>query len=487
MKAVLLSTGLISAFISGVAVAAPVPQAPLVAQDRESEVIASVDGLAPKLNGIARDIWAAAEVGFKEVKSSERLQKELRAAGFKVTPGVAGMPTAFIAEAGSGGPVIALFAEFDALPGLAQHAVPHIHPIDGQRAGHACGHNLLGAASVTAAIAIKKWQEKHGVKGTIRLYGAPAEEGGFSKVYMVRDGLLKDVDVTLDWHPGDSNSATPSQSLAMISGKFRFGGVASHASNAPERGRSALDGVEVMNVATNFLREHVPQDARIHYVITHGGESPNIVPEKAENFYFVRHHDVAVAKQVWERVVKAAEGAAIATGTKLDYEVISAAYSRLPNLTLAKLAHANLTRVGGYQYTPEEAEYAAAIIQTYPERKITESRPDVIEPIGPERKAYASSDMGDVTWVTPTMAFSAPTWVKGTPGHSWQSAATSGTTIGEKGALVAAKTIALSATQLLTDPALIEAAKAEFKQRTADFTYSSFIGDRKPPLDYTDR
>ena len=456
--------------------------------ERAASVVPLVQKLQPQLEKLSRDIWGYAEIGFKETKSSAELQDALKKAGFKVEAGVAGMPTAFVATAGSGGPVIALLAEFDALPGLAQHAVPELSPIEGQIAGHACGHNLLGAASVTAAIAIKEWLAANGVEGTIRLYGTPAEEGGFSKVYMVRDGLFKDVAVTLSWHPGDSTSTTPGRSLAMVSGKFRFEGVASHAAVAPERGRSALDGVEVMNVAANFMREHVPQDTRIQYVITNGGGQPNIVPAKAESFYFVRNHDAEVVKSVWQRLTKAAEGAALATGTRVTFELLSGTYDTLPNVSLNKLVHQSLERVGGYSYTPAEAEFARKIIATYPDQKITASDPAVIQPMGAERLGYASSDVGDISWVTPTASLSTATFVRGTSAHSWQAAATGGTTIGEKGALVAAKTMALTAAELFLRPDEIAAAKAEFDQRRGpDFQYVSLIGDRAPALDYTDR
>lgn len=489
-----LVAALLLAGLSGSALAqGTAPDVPLVAPNEEAHrraatAVPIAAALDPQLTRLSRDIWSLSEIGFKEVKSSARLQKELKAAGFRITPGAGGMPTAFIAEAGSGGPVIALLAEYDALPGLAQRAVPHFDPITGQVAGHACGHNLLGAASVTAAIAIKDWLEKNGVAGTIRLYGTPAEEGGFSKVYFVRDGFFKDVDLTLSWHPGDRNGATPGRSLAMISGKFRFTGTASHAAAAPERGRSALDGVEVMNVATNYLREHVPAEARIHYVITNGGGQPNIVPAKAESFYFVRHHDAAVVKDIWQRVVKAAEGAALATGTTAEVEVISGAYDTLPNLTLNRIVHRNLTEVGGYNYSAEDAAFAKAILATYPERGITDSDPSLVEPLGPERKGSASSDVGDVSWVTPTASLSTATFVRGTSPHSWQAAATGGTPIGEKGALVAAKTMAFTAAELFLRPDAIAAAKAEFERRRGPgFTYVSLAGDRKPALDYTDK
>lgn len=487
-------TGFVALLLAGISVPAmaqqptPAPVAADAISARTDSIVPMVAKLQPQLEKLSRDVWGFAEIGFKETKSSARLQDDLRKAGFKIETGVAGMPTAFVATAGSGGPVIALLAEYDALPGLAQHAVPELSPIDGQIAGHACGHNLLGAASVTAAIAIKEWLEKNGVQGTIRLYGTPAEEGGFSKVYMVRDGLFKDVALTLSWHPGDRNDTTPSRSLAMVSGKFRFEGVASHAAVAPQRGRSALDGVEVMNVAANFMREHVPQDTRIQYVITNGGGQPNIVPAKAESFYFVRNHNVEVVKDVWERLTKAAEGAAMATGTKVTFEVLSGTYDTLPNVSLNTLVHRSLERVGGYSYTPAEAEFARKILATYPEQRIAESDPSVVVPMRAESLGYASSDVGDVSWVTPTASLSAATFVRGTSAHSWQAAATGGTTIGEKGALVAAKTMALSAAELFLRPDEIAAAKAEFdKRRGADFQYVSLVGDRAPALDYTDR
>ena len=468
---------------------APQGDAPaIVGQDRAATILPIATALEPRLNKLARDVWSFAEIGFKETKSSARIQQELKAAGFRIETGVGGMPTAFIATAGSGGPVIALLAEYDALPGLAQGAVPHESPIDGQIAGHACGHNLLGAASVTAAIAIKDWLQKNGIPGTVRLYGTPAEEGGFSKVYLVRDGYFKDVDLTLSWHPGDRNGATPGRSLAMIAAKFRFQGIASHAAAAPERGRSALDGVEVMNVAANFMREHVPQEARIQYVITNGGGQPNVVPATAESFYYIRHYDVGVVKDIFGRISKAAEGAALATGTQVKIELISGTYDTLPNLTLNRIVHRNLTRVGGYRYTPADAAYANQIISTYADRGIKDSDPSAIEPLGPERKGSASSDVGDVSWATPTASLSTATFVRGTSPHSWQAAATSGTAIGEKGALVAAKTMALTAAELFLNPDEIKAAKAEFDQRRGpDFKYVPLLGDRKPALDYTDR
>ena len=287
---------------------------------QRSAILSDVDTRAPVLASTAKSIWNWAEVGYQEAKSSALLQAELKKSGFAITPGVADMPTAFVARFKQGtGPVIAVLAEYDALPGLAQTADPTLTAIAGKAAGHGCGHNIFGAASVTAALAIKDWMVANKVAGELRVYGTPAEEGGSGKVYMVRAGLFDDVDATLHWHPGDANGVSAGKTLANISGKFRFEGLSAHAAAAPDKGRSALDGVEVMNVAVNYLREHIPMATRIHYVVTSGGEAPNVVPDFAESYYYVRHTDPEVVKSVMERVKKAAEGAAIATGTTVKF------------------------------------------------------------------------------------------------------------------------------------------------------------------------
>ena len=296
---------------------------------------------------IALKIWEWAEVGYQEEKSSALLKKKLSEAGFSIQTGVAEIPTAFIAEFGSGQPVIAILAEYDALPGVSQKAIPTRDPVITGGAGHACGHHLFGTASVAAGIAIKNWLKTNKIKGTLRVYGTPAEEGGAGKVYLVRAGLFDDVDAVLHWHPSSNNNANPGSSLANKSAKFRFYGESSHAAASPERGRSALDGVESMNQMVNMLREHVPQETRIHYVITSGGEAPNVVPAFAEVFYYVRNPEVANVKAIFERVVKAAQGAAIGTETTMDYEIIHGLYNLLPNETLSEVMYKNLVSVGG--------------------------------------------------------------------------------------------------------------------------------------------
>ena len=267
------------------------------------------------------DIWNYAEVGYQEERSSALLQSKLQAAGFDVESGVAGMPTAFIASWGEGTPVIAILAEYDALPGLSQLVATERKDAGGP-AGHACGHHLSGTASTAAAVAVKEWLQKSGTRGTVRLYGTPAEEGGAGKVYMVREGLFEDVDVSIGWHPGDENDASPVTSLANISTKFRFYGRSAHAAGAPEQGRSALDAVESLNYMVNLMREHVDSTTRIHYVITRGGEAPNVVPDFAEVYYYTRHPDVVALRGIWGRVHKAAEGAVLGTGTRMEYEII---------------------------------------------------------------------------------------------------------------------------------------------------------------------
>lgn len=446
-------------------------------------IAAGIDARKPQLASNARKIWEWAEVGFREERSSALLQQQLRAAGFKVDVGADDIPTAFIASYGKGGPVIALLAEYDALPGLSQSDGP-AEESRGGVAGHACGHNLLGTASVEAAIALAKWLKASGTPGTVRLYGSPAEEGGFAKVYFVRDGFFKDVDAVLSWHPSGSNGASQGRLLSMVTAKFRFTGVASHAAVAPERGRSALDGVEIQNVAVNYLREHVPQDTRIHYTITDGGDQPNIVPAHAESFYYVRHYDPAVVRDVFDRVRKAGEGAALATGTKLEVEIIGGSFGTLPNDTLGKVVDASLRQVGGYSYTPEQAAYAAAVARTLPPGA-EKPAPSAIGDYDFGRKSPASSDVGDISWVVPTASLSTATWVPGTAPHSWQAASASGTSIGIEGALVAAKTLAISGAKLFLEPEKLAAAKAELlRARGADFRYEPLLGDRKPPLDY---
>jgi len=435
---------------------------------------------------VAKKIWDLAELGYMEHESSGILKDQLRQAGFSIEEGVADIPTAFIASYGEGAPVVGILAEFDALPGISQQAVPYRAEREDKNAGHACGHHLFGTGSIAAAIAVKNWMEESGMPGALRVYGTPAEEGGAGKVYMVRAGLFEDVDAVLHWHPGSSNSASASSSLSNKSAKFRFRGISSHAAASPQNGRSALDGVEAMNYMVNLMREHVPMETRIHYVITRGGEAPNVVPDYAEVFYYVRHPEPEMVRRLFERVVQAAEGAAAGTSTEVEYEVIHGLYNLLPNETLAELMYDNLKQVGGVQYDEEERAFAEQIIDSY---EFTEAELEEAATIAPYkvqmRGSGGSTDVGDVSWMVPTAGMRAATWVPGTSAHSWQAIAAGGTSIGAKGMMVAAKTLALTAIDLFKDPSLTEKANEELQEkRGADFEYQALLGDREPPLDY---
>jgi aminobenzoyl-glutamate utilization protein B len=436
---------------------------------------------------IALQIWDFAEVGYKEVKSSALLQKTLADNGFNVKAVVADIPTAFVASFGSGSPVIGILAEFDALPGLSQQAVPEKAAIEGKAAGHGCGHHLFGTASVAAGIEIKNLLSEHKLSGTIRVYGCPAEEGGSGKVYMVRAGLFNDVDIVIHWHPGADNTVTLTSALANKSAKFRFHGLAAHAAAAPDKGRSALDGVEAMDYMVNMMREHIPQETRIHYVITNGGKAPNVVPDFAEVYYYVRHPKKEEVVRIFDWVAKAAEGAALGTQTTVDYEVIGGTHDLLLNRTLAEAMQKNLQRVGGVAYTPQEIEFAKKIQSSFTYSVPAISTAGTIQALKETNDAGGgSTDVGDVSYVVPTVGLVAATWVPGTPAHSWQATACGATDIGIKGMMVAAKTMALTAIDCFTDPSLIAAAKEEFRKDKGDYQYKALLGDRKPALNYRD-
>jgi aminobenzoyl-glutamate utilization protein B len=454
---------------------------------QEKTILNSLDQKAEFYGAISKQIWSNPELGYLETESSELLQKTLKDAGFSVKTGVADIPTAFVAEFGSGAPVVGIMAEFDALPGVSQKAVPFREPVVEGGAGHACGHHLFGTASVAAGIAVKDWMQQNKITGTIRVYGTPAEEGGGGKVYMARAGLMEDVDAMLHWHPGSKNDASASSSLANISTKFRFYGEASHAAAAPDRGKSALDGVEAMNFMVNLLREHVPQETRMHYVITRGGEAPNVVPAFAESYHYVRHPDARVVKEIFAKMVAAAEGAAQGTQTKMEYEVINGVYNLLPNETLSRIMHKNLQMVGGLKYSPEETKFAQDIIKTFPSGVNTS--PEDAQKIAPfevnEKGSGGSTDVGDVSWLVPTAGLNVATWVPGTSAHTWQAVAAGGTSIGQKGMMIAAKTLALTASDIFKNPKVTAEAQAELKRRQGEgFKYDALVGDRTAPLDY---
>jgi aminobenzoyl-glutamate utilization protein B len=448
------------------------------------QVLSFVDERYDETVRIARTLWEYAEVGYQETKSSTLLQQALSDEGFSIDAGVAGIPTAFVASYGSGGPVIGILAEFDALPGINQDALPTRSPIPGKGAGHACGHNLFGAGSVGAAIAVRHWLEESGTPGTVRIYGTPAEEGGSGKVYMVRAGLFEDVDIALHWHAGDRNSAGARTTLANRSAKFRFHGISAHAAGAPEKARSALDGVEAFNNMVNMMREHVPQETRIHYVITNGGNAPNVVPDFAEVFYYVRHPEAKQVKAIWERVELAAQGAALGTGTTVEPEIIHGNHPLMINETLARMMDSTLREVGGISYTAEEQAFAEEIHQTLNNPTLQLGSEGDVQPYTVDL-GFGSTDVGDVSIAVPTVGLSTATWVPGTSAHSWQSTAASGMTIGYKGAQVAAKTLSLAAIELFENSDLRARARREHEERVgSDFHYEPLLGERPPPLEY---
>ncbi|WP_313454838.1 amidohydrolase [Brevundimonas sp.] len=483
MKPVSIRALTLAAALAGFA--APAVAAEL-SPEAQRQIVSTVERNEPALDHAALEIWKFAELGYQETQSTALLQGQLRDAGFTITPGIAGEPTAFLASYKSGdGPVIAILAEYDALPGLSQTLSP-VQQSAGAPAGHGCGHNLFGAASVQAAIAVKDWMAANNIKGELRVYGTPAEEGGSGKVYMVRDGLFDDVDVAVHWHPGDVNSARQGDTMANVSGKFRFYGTAAHAAAAPDKGRSALDAVEAMNAMVNLMREHVPDRTRIHYVITDGGRAPNVVPAFAESYYYVRHTDPQVVRDVLERVKKAADGAALGTGTRVEFEAIGGVYSMLPNEALMTVMDRNLHAVGGISWTPEEVALATEIQKTLASKPPLSSVGE-IEPAVIGGDFGGSTDVSDVSWVTPTVGLSTATFVPGSAGHSWQNVVAAGSSIGLKGAHLAAKTLALTTAELFQSPETVAAAKTEFERRRGpDFHYHALLGDRAPALNYRD-
>ncbi len=469
--------------VASIAAIALTLSAPAVLSD-EPALAALVDDRRGEAVGLASDLFDYAELGYLETRSTDRLAGFLEDSGFRIERGAAGIPTAFIASRGNGGPVIGILAEFDALPGLSQAPVPHRQPLAPDAPGHACGHHLFGAASATAATAIADWLASTGTSGTVRVYGTPAEEGGSGKVYLARAGLFDDVDIVLHWHPADRNVAGPESSNGNKSARFRFRGIAAHAASSPHRGRSALDGVEAMNYMTNLMREHMPSTARLHYVITDGGQAPNIVPETAEVYYYVRHPQPEKVVELFERVVAAAEGAALGTGTRVEYEVMHGNFPLLRNDVLAEVMHGHLGRLGGVEYDEAEMAFATTIRESlFGELRPLETRNE-IEPFEFNQR-MGSTDVGDVSWLVPTAGFGTATWVPGTPAHSWQAVAAGGMSIGHKGMMLAARVLAETARDLYTDADLIARAKAEFEERRGpDFEYRPLLGDREPPLDY---
>jgi aminobenzoyl-glutamate utilization protein B len=431
----------------------------------------------------ALQIWNWAEPGYQEVKSSALLAKWLEGAGFEVDRNVAGIPTAFTATYGSGRPVIGILGEYDALPGLSQQAVPYRKPREGSTWGHGCGHHLLGVASAVAAMAIADQIRAGALRGTIRYYGCPAEEGGSAKVFLVREGLFQDCDAVLHWHPSSKNSAGDISSLARIAVKFRFFGKGAHAAGSPQQGRSALDAVELTCHASELLREHTPEFTRIHHVITAGGEAPNVVPEFAEVYFYVRHPQAEVVRKVYRRLELCAEAGALATETKLEIDYQGGTLELLPNSALTQIALANLRAMNHLEYSAEERQFATRMQETLAEPRSLETIRDIVDQTGQVGKG--STDVGDISWVVPTTGFSTACWIPGTPAHTWQACAAGANSVARKGMNLAAQVLAASAWDLYSHPETLTAAKAELKRRQGDRKYESLMRPgQKPSLDY---
>jgi aminobenzoyl-glutamate utilization protein B len=445
-----------------------------------------LDGLRGELVSVNQDIWTYAELGLQEYRSAARLVGVLRKAGFRVKEGVSGMPTAFVAEYGSGKPIIGILAEYDALPELSQQATGARAPVKGRTTGHGCGHCALGTAAVGAALAVKSVYARHKLKGTLRVYGTPAEETLIGKVYMTLDGQFNDLDACLHWHPGARNRVYYSSSKAMISAKFTFTGLAAHASGSPDKGRSALDGVELMNVGANYMREHIKETSRIHYVITNGGGQPNVVPATAQVWYYVRanaHPDVE-AHFDWLRDIAA--GGAKMSRTRVQVQIDSDCHEIIPNLPLSKLILKNFKKVGPPRFNRADRDLARQLQAALPAdfgRKPAKPLADTIDdlPSTPYQDA-GSTDVGDVSWHVPTGGLSTACFAAGSPGHSWQNVAAVGSPIGHKGLLVAAKVLALTAVDLLQDSRVLGEARADFQKRMRQRKYTTQIpkGQKAP-------
>lgn len=432
---------------------------------------------------MAKKIWNWAELGYQEKKSAALLADYLKTNGFEIKTEVAEIPTAFTATFGEGKPVVGILGEYDALPGLSQSNSSAREQRLESNNGHGCGHHVFGVASATAAVAVAKQIKAGHLKGTVQFYGCPAEEGGSGKVFLVRAGLFNDCDAVLHWHPSDKNAAGTRSSLARIAVRFRFHGKSAHAAGAPEQGRSALDAVELTNHATQLLREHTPEGTRIHHVITAGGNAPNVVPDFAEVYYYVRHPKSAVVSDLYRRLVLCAKAGALATETKLDVKHEGGIVEILPNPTLADVVLKNLRELNNLKYSEEEMKFALRIQATMSNPKPINSIQTVIE-----RRNYVgkgSTDVGDVSWVVPTVGFNTACWVPGTPGHSWQAVACGGNTMAQKGMTLAGKVLVATAWDLMMSPELLKSAKNDLEKGRGKNGYQPLMPkNMNPPLNY---
>ncbi len=458
------------------------PQTPVLSASKKT-VIQSVDNHAAQMINISDRIWAAEETAFNEVQSAKLLADFAEANGFKVERGVAEIPTAFVATYGSGSPVIGILGEFDALPGLSQKTEPTKNPLHAGQPGHGCGHNLFGTASLGAAISIKEMIEQGKLKGTIKFYGTPAEEKFFGKLWMIRAGLFNGVDVVMDWHPGAETKAAVQTGLALVDFTVEFYGQAAHASADPWNGRSASDALELYANGINYLREHIKPSVRIHYHIQDGGQVVNVVPDYSRIWVRVRDTKRDGMTEVYERVKKMAEGAAIMANVDYKISLVSGIYEVLVNRTGGDLLTKNLGLLGPMSYTDDEVAFAKKIQESTGKPQVgLHTKVEPLEATDPNAGG-GSTDVGDVSWVVPTIRLSVATAPIGTPWHSWAVVACGGMSIGHKGMLHASKTLAMTMVDLYEDPKKLEAVKTEFKEGKGNTVYKGLLPDGPPPLD----
>jgi aminobenzoyl-glutamate utilization protein B len=458
---------------------------PLNAQNKKAlkkEVIASVETQKDELITVSDKIWAAAEIAFQEKVSSQTLIDYARANGFDVEVGVAETPTAFVATYGSGKPVIGILGEFDALPGISQKIVPEKTPFKEGAAGHGCGHNMYGTASLGAAVAIKNLIAEGKLKGTVKFFGTPAEEKFFGKLWMARAGLFDDLDACLDWHPADTTEADVQSSLALVDFKVEFFGQTAHASADPWNGRSASDALELYTHGINSFREHVKPTVRIHYHIQDGGQVVNVVPDYSRIWVRVRDTKREGMNEVYEHVKKMAEGAAIMADVDYEINLISGIHEILPNRAGGVAVQENLETLGPLSYTSEELDFAYKIQEATSKPKlgingkITPLKPTAEHPMG------GSTDVGDVSFLVPVVRLGVTVAPEGTPWHSWAVVACGGMSIGHKGMVYAAKALSMSMVDLFSDSKLLQEVKDEFKMRKGDYQYSPMLPPGPPPI-----
>jgi len=448
----------------------------------KKEAVSWVDNHRSELNETAQAVWSFAETALLEYKSAELLSGLIEGYGFTVERGVADMPTAFVATWGSGKPVIGILGEYDALPGLSQKAAtPVKEALVPGNPGHGCGHNIFGVASIASAISAKEVMQKHGIPGTIKFFGCPAEETVVGKVYMAKAGLFDDLDICFVWHPGSKNEVGLGTSNALNNFEVTFRGKTAHAAGDPWNGRSALDAIELMDIGVNFLREHVRPTVRIHYVIPDAGMAPNVVPDYAKVWYYVRGKDRQEVEEVYARVLKIAEGAAIMAETEHEVYLITGVYNMLVNRETARVLHRNLEMAGAPSFTEQEQEFAREVQRSLGKKEegLSTEIEELKEPEG--FMGGGSTDVADVSWIVPTASLNTACWPLNSPGHSWAVVTCSGSSIGYKGMRTAAKTIAASVVETLMDPSIIEKAQKEFREKTTDFTYTSAVPHNQKP------